>query len=408
MKVAFIYTPSIHFWEYVYRKYSWLQHAEYDIQMGVLLDEPYGSHSGWQPILADRGYECATFQPGIEPLEKAWLREYGRSPRDPRKTWQIVIEQLLRFQPDIVYNSVSNQYGAGFFRAIRSALPGLKAIVGYVGSFTYDLQRLSELDSVVTCSKEIKDALIEGGIRAFYVPHSFDTNVDRLLGDLPTPKVNKVVFSGNIIRRKGVHLARENLLKAVADSLPLCVYTQSAGQSPVKAMMEWMIGKTASGSARALLSMPIISNLAGRSFPVRRLSRIVLPSEPLMPTALREAVRPPVYGLDSYRIYKSYNVTLNHSGEYKTAENLRLFEATGVGACLLTDWKHNLVEYFEEDAEIVTYRTSEECIEKANWLLNNPVKTVAIGQAARRRCLTSHTFVHRADAFESALKESLQ
>ena len=44
---------------------------------------------------------------------------------------------------------------------------------------------------------------------------------------------------------------------------------------------------------------------------------------------------------------------------------MRLFEATGSGACLVTDWKENLGELFEPDVEVVTYRSVAECVKKS-------------------------------------------
>jgi len=403
MKIAFVYSVSRTFWTYVYRKYSWLEHAEYDVQLGVLLDEPYSFHSGWQPVFTNRGYECATVLPGIEPLERAWLQEYGEPKRQAPEGWRVALEQLARFQPDIIYNSVSNWYGAGFFEAIRAAVPSLRMLVGYAGSYTYDVERLNTQDAVVTCSSEIRDAMVQQGLKAFYVPHAFDTNVNRLLGVLPTPKVNKVVFSGSIVRRKGAHLERESLLALVARSLPLVAYTSAGKTSSPREAAVWAVLTASARCALLLRQSPVTKRLADRSFAIRRLSRIETSPHPLPPVDIRKAVRPAVYALDAFRLYKAYTVTLNHSGEYRTAENVRLFESTGVGACLLTDWKQNLTGYFDLDREIVTYKSADECIEKAQWLLAHQDEATRIGEAARRKCTSFHTFENRVSLLEPVL-----
>ena len=41
----------------------------------------------------------------------------------------------------------------------------------------------------------------------------------------------------------------------------------------------------------------------------------------------------------------------------------RLFEATGVGTLLVTDWKKNLHEMFEPGKEVIVYHSPEECAE---------------------------------------------
>ena len=74
---------------------------------------------------------------------------------------------------------------------------------------------------------------------------------------------------------------------------------------------------------------------------------------------------------------------------------MRLFEVTGVGTCLLTDWKKNIGELFEPDKEIVTYSSLEECSEKVKWLRNNPKACKEIAEAGQARCLRDHTFAQR-------------
>jgi spore maturation protein CgeB len=77
---------------------------------------------------------------------------------------------------------------------------------------------------------------------------------------------------------------------------------------------------------------------------------------------LRDRVVGTVYGLDMYDVFRSSRVTINHHGDVGPfANNLRLFEATGVGTALLTDRKSNLSELFEPDVEVLAYSSATEC-----------------------------------------------
>ncbi len=62
------------------------------------------------------------------------------------------------------------------------------------------------------------------------------------------------------------------------------------------------------------------------------------------------------WGLEMYRKLAKSKIRLNcHeeiAGNY--ASNMRLYKATGMGACLITDWKENLPNIFEPD-----YRNSD-------------------------------------------------
>ncbi len=406
MKIAFVYTTSRLFWGYAYQKYAWLRHAEYNVQLGTLLDEPYSFHSGYQPVLQRRGHECMTCFPGIEPLEQAWTRENGRPQLAVPEAWQVVLEQLIQFQPEAVFCSLSNAFDPQFAQALGSHVRSLRAVIGYAGSFTVDGRRMASFDAVITCSQDVQSFLQNQRLRAYYLPHSFDAiSVRRLLGDRSDPTVNRIVFSGNLERRKGVHLERARLLGEIAERVPLAIYSPAAERSESKDLLDWAVRGMAARSARALLRVPVVKGVAERSFAVRRLSKIHLANSPFLPAAMRKVLRPPVFGLDAFRIYRAYTATLNHSGEYETAENMRLFEATGAGACLLTDWKPNLPQYFEIDREIVTYRSADECVEKAGWLLDHPAEAAAIGVAAREKCLANYTFEQRADEMIHIMSE---
>ncbi len=83
---------------------------------------------------------------------------------------------------------------------------------------------------------------------------------------------------------------------------------------------------------------------------------------------------------------------------------MRLFEATGVGSCLLTDWKNNLSDLFEPDAEVVAYRNAEECIEKAEYLLRHEGERQKIAAAGQCRTLRDHTFARRAEQLDQLIR----
>jgi hypothetical protein len=112
---------------------------------------------------------------------------------------------------------------------------------------------------------------------------------------------------------------------------------------------------------------------------------------------IRTAYRGPAWGLMMYRVLNWSRISVNYhielSGEY--ANNMRLYETTGVGTLLLTDWKRNLHELFEPDVEVVTYRTSEECVEKIRYFLEHEEERARIAKAGQARTLREHTYRSR-------------
>ena len=102
-------------------------------------------------------------------------------------------------------------------------------------------------------------------------------------------------------------------------------------------------------------------------------------------------------GMDMYRILNRSAMTINmHSRVADNfANNLRLYEATGSGACLLTDNKSNLNELFEDKKEIISYDSIEDCVEKAEYYLSRPEVMADIARAGQQKTVREHNYTIR-------------
>jgi hypothetical protein len=113
---------------------------------------------------------------------------------------------------------------------------------------------------------------------------------------------------------------------------------------------------------------------------------------------LRRALEPhPLFGIQMYRALASAAIGLNRhidiAGPY--ANNLRLYETTGVGVLLITDEKQNISELFAPGEEIVTYRDDDELVEKVRYYLEHPGERERIARAGQERTLRDHTYLDR-------------
>jgi spore maturation protein CgeB len=131
------------------------------------------------------------------------------------------------------------------------------------------------------------------------------------------------------------------------------------------------------------------------------------------------SVKPSVWGYEMHRVLASSQISLNvHTDKYTNhtigatytgfATNMRLFESTGTGTCLLTDWKANLHEFFELDTEVVTYKSIDECVEKAKWLVNNPTTRKKIALAGQKRTLKDHTLEKRVQYLDQIIRKYIK
>jgi spore maturation protein CgeB len=127
-------------------------------------------------------------------------------------------------------------------------------------------------------------------------------------------------------------------------------------------------------------------------------------------SALSRCFRGEAWGIAMYRIFAASRMTLNCHIDIATmlGGNLRLFEATGVGTCVVTDWKSNLRDFFEPDSEIVAYQSKDELLEKIRFLLSHPEERQRIAQAGQARTLRDHTYERRMPELAALLKGYLR
>jgi spore maturation protein CgeB len=112
---------------------------------------------------------------------------------------------------------------------------------------------------------------------------------------------------------------------------------------------------------------------------------------------LRSAYQGAAWASSMYDKLFNARITLNHhigiSGDF--ANNMRLYEATGVGSLLLTDQKKNLAELFEQGKEVVAYRSIGECVDLIEHYLSHEDERAAIAHAGQQRTFQEHRYYCR-------------
>lgn len=126
-------------------------------------------------------------------------------------------------------------------------------------------------------------------------------------------------------------------------------------------------------------------------------------------SALRACYRGMAFGRDMYSIYRRSRIVVNRHGEITEgyANNLRMFEATGCGALLLTEEAPNLRDFFRW-GECLTYRTAAEAVMQIqNHLQRWSGLETTIAKNGQRRTLRDHTYAQRMKTVSETLKGML-
>jgi len=103
------------------------------------------------------------------------------------------------------------------------------------------------------------------------------------------------------------------------------------------------------------------------------------------------------WGRDMYQVLRRSRITLNHHIDLAEnwANNMRLYEATGVGAMLLTDQKQNLAEMFLPGKEVVAYTSPEDCVSQIHRYLADEPARATIAAAGQSKTLEIHNYAAR-------------
>jgi len=391
--------------EKFYRNHPLLADQSYSIQYRALMDDCFGWADFWTQALRPLGYEVWETVGNAELQQKAWARENGVEHDDNNWQTQILTAQVKQFRPDVLFLTEYHAYKRWFLDRLRKAAPSIRVIIGWCGAPYVDADVFHAYDLVLSNIASFVERFREDGHRSELMHHAFEP---RILDKIQMQSGRTVPFSfvGSVVKSKAFHNERESLLRHLVRDSPLHIWgdLQTPGVEEYRQLLSL---KNKYVALRRLQKAPG-GTLLARVLPQFR--RLDSSGEPDLSTYVTfeivEKAQSGVYGLAMYQVLRDSQVTFNNhiDASAQFANNLRLYEATGVGTCLLTDWKENLGTLFELDSEVVSYRCADEAVEKVQYLLTHDEERRRIGEAGQRRTLRDHTFSVRAEQLHEIIR----
>ncbi len=318
-------------------------------------------------------------------------------------TENAVVAFAQKFKPDLLWFGLND---TKLLNRILLNVQSIKLKFGWTGSaMPSNFDVFKQLDFVLSCAQEAVDVLVNQGIEAYQLHHGFDSRlIDKIT---PRKADNEVLFCGQIIRIADYHLEREKLLEAFIDNgVNLSILSQLPNEN-LAFKTKFYLRKGIYFGLNSLLALGMKVN----QFPEKFRDPFWYQNNPLYPInkKLQPYIKNPVYGLAMYTRLAESSVVLNIHADTSPqfVSNMRLFEITGAGSCMLVDHKPNLKNLFEIDYEVVSFKSSAEAIDKAKWLINNPEKAKEIGIEGQKRTLKEHTFERRASLLIEIIQKKL-
>lgn len=383
MRILVLNADYLRFLAWLYRSHPGLEAASYAAQMAARNASLFGVADFYSRNFAALGHPAAEIHVNNPWLQSAWAREHGLSVEpvpppgaDPRRgapAWlqraaapfkpllrplarklglspgldadavNILLAQIEDFRPDLILNQNVFQVDAGLARRIKAI--GNPILIGQVGIepprgadwSAYDLM-LSQLPRIVAHFRN-------AGVRAEVNHLAFEPYILDMLPRVAERDVD-ISFVGAVTED---HKQRIALLEAVAQAYDLKLWGSRPDTLPTS-------------------------------------------------SPLHRCYQGEVWGVDMYQVLQRSRITLNSHIDLagNEAGNARLFEATGVGTFLLTDFKDNLHTLFEPERDVAVWRSIDDCLAKIGRYLRDDSGREAIAGAGQEKTISAHAYRARA------------
>lgn len=361
MRWLIINTTYGDFLRWLYAQQPGLESGRYQEQWQACMNSLFGVADFYSAGLRALGEDACDLIANNVPMQMQWAREHrlpcGRKrywrlrrrrglpwphqPDDKERLYDILAAQIRDYRPDIIYCMAIEFVGTAFLRRVQGLY---RLAVAQHAAMVPGHQEYRGYDLILSSLPNLVENFRHHAVASELFRLGFGERILQHLNGIP--RSQDVVFVGGL---SGVqHDAGARLLERVCRRHNMSV---------------WGYG---------LEGLP--------------------PDSPL-----RARYRGPVWGRAMYETLRSAKIVLNRHGPIAGpyANNMRLYEATGVGSLLLTDDKQNLAEVFAPGREVVTFRDADECADLAGYYLAHDAEREAIAQAGQARTLREHTYTHR-------------
>jgi spore maturation protein CgeB len=384
--------------ELFYKKYPHTDILSYDDHYQLLMNDTTEFAGSYTRNFRKLGIDAKCVVANDVILQGKWKSENNI---ESENNSDILFEQTNYFRPDILWIENLSWLNGDWFRNVRNKIRSVRLIVAYHCSpySKNTLEKMRNVDFVITCTPGLRTGFENEGIRSYLVYHGFDSELlSRLNSTDETSKLN-LIFSGSLITGGSFHNSRINLIESLLKvEINLALYVTLEKEYKIKAkQFIFLLNSLAKKLKMERFTDRIPFFEYGRS-PVKGYSEDLLRSN-----------HQPLYGIDMYNLFNKAKIVLNMhigvAGDF--AGNMRLFEVTGIGSCLLTDNKRNLKDLFDIDKEVVAYNSQEDCIEKVKWLLENENQRREIALLGQKKTLESHKVEDRCKSIIDIINSEL-
>ena len=356
MKILFIDTYYPKFLRSFRKNNSDISKLSYVKHRDRLLSTYFGTSDFFSFNLKPLGWQAEDLIVNDEELQRKWAKENGAVVKEgrlisrfkslpyvnklfgrPQWIQQIVVAQVKRYKPDIVYCQNLSVLDPATLTKIKGLC---RLLVGQIACPKPPNEYLKKYDLIVSSFPHYVKEFKQMGLESEYQKLAFESRILNKIGK--QKRIYDVTFIGSFTPD---HSEGTKVLEEVAKKIPVHVWGQG---------LEYLSPNS----------------------------------------SLRKNYHGEAWGLGMYKILAQSKIVINRhiSVSSNYANNMRLYEATGIGAMLITDKKINLKDLFNIGTEIEEYKDSKDLSDKIKYFLENDIERIKIAKAGQLRTLKDHNY----------------
>jgi len=339
-----------------YNNNTGLENKSYDYQMQKRWETLFGKANFHSTAIKKHGHDAWEIIANLGPAQLQWAKEHGvkinkRGPLkmrlrrgvvpwieydDKNYLYEILRAQIKLYRPDVIVNFTMDFVNGRFLAELK---PYFRLLIGqHAATQLRNSKEWSCYDHIISSFPPTIDWAIKRGLPSTLIRLAFEPEILNHL----TENKNEIPISfvGSLFK---IHESRLKLLNEVCENFDVQIWGPPINKHCSKAIQNSYKGEA--------------------------------------------------WGIEMYNILYNSKISLNHHGNIAPfANNLRLFESTGVGTLLLTDWKKNLNDIFKLNSEIIAYQDTNDCLNKIQYYLKHDNERLKIASAGQKRVLQDHSY----------------
>ena len=357
----------------------------------------------------------------FENLQDKWLQEnstkFTKNFNREEKLFEIFRLQLAKMKPDVLFFQHSTPFDLLRLKNLKEDFPFIKKIIFHNGIPIKD-SNLKYVDHIFSAVPYLASFYKSQSINSSLLYHYFDKEILQKLSKSESYNDDLIFIGKTGDFSDKNHLSRFEFLNKILnnDNINFKCFSLE------KKRQELIENKFSQKKILRDKILNLLKKIKPSYLKYLKFKNLPLKLDNLLNDAIKNEkkirflhqihknrILAPIYGIEMYEQLKNSRVVFNmHTDEANNESgNIRMFEVTGVGSCLITNDSANIKDLFIPDQEILTYKSYDEFLSKYKEIINNENLQKILRINGQNKTIKHHTTEKRVEEMNHLINQIL-